>query len=115
MSKRMIVRLQWYYSEPFTNLISINHEDKELSINKQIKITNKHGSYLFDCATGHFVPRGAIALSHYQRKKIPFKKHIILTTSRRIFLPITIQCHRYLMKNLTSEQKLVVQTMFFRN
>ena len=75
MSKRMIVRWQWYYSEPFTNLISINHEDKELNINKQIKVTNKHGSYLFDYPIGHFVLLGAIALTRYQRKKYRLKTY----------------------------------------
>ena len=75
MSKRTIVRSQWYYNEQFPNLIAINHEDMELNPCKQVKITNKHGSYLFDCSTAHFVPRGAIALTYYQRKKYRLKTY----------------------------------------
>ena len=34
MSKRTIVRSQWYYNEQFPNLIAINHKDMDASKSK---------------------------------------------------------------------------------
>ena len=55
--------------------MAINREDKEFGKYKQIKVTNKHGSYIYDCAFGNFVPTGAIALNSYQRRESRLKKY----------------------------------------
>jgi vesicle-fusing ATPase len=75
MLRRTVIKSQWYYDEKIMNLVAINSEDKELSKCKQIEVTNKHGSYIFDCAIGYFVPRGAIALNDYQRREYRLKTY----------------------------------------
>ena len=75
MQKRTVIKSKWYYNEELINLVAINHEDKELGMCKQIKVTNNHGSYVFSCTIGNFVPRGAIALNSYQRRKCRLKTY----------------------------------------
>ena len=75
MLRRYVIKSKLYYDEKITNLIAINSEDKELNKYKQIKVTNKHGSYIFDCVVGYFVPRGAIALNDYQRREYRLKTY----------------------------------------
>ena len=73
MLRRIVIKSKWYYDETIMNLVAFNSEDKELSKYKQIKVTNTHGSYMFDCATRYFVPRGDIALDDYQRRECRWK------------------------------------------
>jgi DNA replication protein DnaC len=75
MPQWTVIKSKWYYNEKIMNLVAINREDTELVMYKQIKVTNKHGSYLFDCAIGNFVPRGAIALNDYQRRQCRLKTY----------------------------------------
>lgn len=75
MSKRTLVDTKWFYNENITNLVAIHPEDKEFSMSRQIRVHNKSGSHVFDCALGNFVPRGAIALNSYQRKQFSLKKY----------------------------------------
>ena len=75
MLRRYAIKSKLYYDEKITNLIAINSEDKELNKYKQIKVTNKHGSYTFDCVVGYFVPRGAIVLNDYQRREYRLKTY----------------------------------------
>ena len=75
MLRRTLIKLKWYYDEKIVNLVAINSEDNELRKCKQMKTTNTHGSYIFDCAIGYFVPRGAIALNYYQRRECRLKTY----------------------------------------
>lgn len=74
MLKRIVINSISHPKGEKRNLVAVSHDDNELSICKQITVTNKHGSYLFDCAIGSFVPRGAIALTSHQRRKYRLKK-----------------------------------------
>ena len=75
MLRRTVIKSKWYYDEKIVNLVTINSEHNELRKCKQIKVANTHGSYIFDCAIGYFVPRGAIALSYYQRRECRLKTY----------------------------------------